>query len=133
MTVCSRFILCLYCFVYYVYDNPTYEVANKLICIICIIVSNIIIIIINNFICNSTELYLHIQYYKHIHYKINALVNITKLYIERSNLQLELIRYRIDFIDMFACEATVAMQYLPPNAYMRKFRTHTTLAPFLTV
>ena len=31
---CSRFILCLYCFVYYVYDNPTYEVANKLICIL---------------------------------------------------------------------------------------------------
>ena len=30
----SRFILCLYCFVYYVYDNPTYEVANKLICIL---------------------------------------------------------------------------------------------------
>ena len=28
---CSRFMLCLYCFVYYVYDNPTYEVANKLI------------------------------------------------------------------------------------------------------
>ena len=31
---CSRFIVCLYCFVYYVYDNPTYEVANKLICIL---------------------------------------------------------------------------------------------------
>ena len=30
----SRFILSLYCFVYYVYDNPTYEVANKLICIL---------------------------------------------------------------------------------------------------
>ena len=75
----------------------------------------------------------HIQYYKHIKYQINAFVNITKLYIERSNLQLELIRYRIDFIDMFACEATVAMQYIPPNAYMRKFRTQTTSAPFLTV
>ena len=35
---CSRFILCLYCFVYYVYDNPTYEVANKLICILYIFV-----------------------------------------------------------------------------------------------
>ena len=31
---CSRFILCLICFGYYVYDNPTYEVANKLICIL---------------------------------------------------------------------------------------------------
>ena len=30
----SRFILCLYCFVYYVYDNPTYEVANTFICIL---------------------------------------------------------------------------------------------------
>ena len=36
----SRFILCLYCFVYYVYDNPTYEVANKLICILYL-VSNV--------------------------------------------------------------------------------------------
>ena len=24
-------------FVYYVYDNPTYKVANKLICILCIV------------------------------------------------------------------------------------------------
>ena len=30
---CSRFILCLYCFVHYD-NNPTYEVANKLICIL---------------------------------------------------------------------------------------------------
>ena len=35
---CSRFILCLYCFVYDVYDNPTYEVANKLICILLYLV-----------------------------------------------------------------------------------------------
>ena len=34
---CSRFILCLYCFMYYVYDNPTYEVANKLICILYLV------------------------------------------------------------------------------------------------
>ena len=34
---CSRFILCLYCLVYYVYDNPTYEVANKLICILYLV------------------------------------------------------------------------------------------------
>ena len=30
---CSRFILCLYCLCI-MYDNPTYEVANKLICIL---------------------------------------------------------------------------------------------------
>ena len=40
---CSRFRLCLYCFVYYVYDNPTYEVANKLICIFVSVVSNSIV------------------------------------------------------------------------------------------
>ena len=34
---CSRFMLCLYCFVYYVYDNPTYEVANKFICILYLV------------------------------------------------------------------------------------------------
>ena len=33
----SRFMLCLYCCVYYVYDNPTYEVANKLICILYLV------------------------------------------------------------------------------------------------
>ena len=39
---CSRFILCLYCFVYYVYDNPTYEVANKLICILYLVITPVI-------------------------------------------------------------------------------------------
>ena len=33
----SRVMLCLYCFVYYLYDNPTYEVANKLICILYLV------------------------------------------------------------------------------------------------
>ena len=36
----SRFILCLYCFVYYVYNNPTLEVANKLICILLYLVGD---------------------------------------------------------------------------------------------
>ena len=33
----SRFIFIPVLFVYYVYDNPTYEVANKLICILYLV------------------------------------------------------------------------------------------------
>ena len=43
LTVFSRYILCLYCIVYYVYDNPTYEVANKLICILYLVTGHGII------------------------------------------------------------------------------------------
>ena len=46
-----RFMLYLYCFVYYVYDNPTYEVGNKLICILYLVVftcNTIIFICLHN-------------------------------------------------------------------------------------
>ena len=52
--------------------------------------------------------------------QINTLVNIKKVYIERNNWQLELIRYRknVDFIHVYFCEATDSMQYHPPTAYI---------------
>ena len=34
---CSRFYVMPVLFVYYVYENPTYEVANKLICILYLV------------------------------------------------------------------------------------------------
>ena len=48
----SRF-LCLYCSVYYVYDNPTYEVANKLICIVYLISCAFKALILTGY-CNSS-------------------------------------------------------------------------------
>ena len=40
-----------------------------------------------------------------------------KVYIERNNLQVELIRYRknVDFIHVYFCEVMDSMQYRPPN------------------
>ena len=45
------------------------------------------------------------------------IVDIMKVYIERNNEQVELIRYRknVDFIHVYFCEATDSMQYRPPN------------------
>ena len=46
------------------------------------------------------------------------IVNKMKVYIERNNLQQELIRYRnfFDFIHVY-CKAPNSMQYCPPNAH----------------
>ena len=50
-------------------------------------------------------------------YADNRIVNIMKVYIERTNLQVGLIRYckNVDFIHVYFCEATDSMQYRPPN------------------
>ena len=42
-----------------------------------------------------------------------------KVYIERNNLQLELIWYlkNVDFIHVYVCKATDSMQYGRPNVY----------------
>ena len=67
-------------------------------------------------------------------YEINALSIVpTKVQIERNNLQLELLRYRILFNLFTSTFAKRSMQYHPMNAYIRKFRTQTTSALFLTV
>ena len=54
-----------------------------------------------------------------LRYADKRFVNIMKVYIERNNLQLELIRYckHFDFIHVYFCEAMDSMQYRPPNAY----------------
>ena len=46
------------------------------------------------------------------------IVNIMKVYIERNNVQVELIRFRNKYrlYSRLLCEATVSMQYRPPNA-----------------
>ena len=53
-----------------------------------------------------------------LRYADKRIVNIMKVYIERNNLQVELIRCRkdVDFIHVYLCEATDSMQYRPPNA-----------------
>ena len=50
-----------------------------------------------------------------------------KVYIERNNMQVELIRYRknVDFIHVYFCEITDLMQYRH-RIHIRKFRTQTT-------
>ena len=52
-----------------------------------------------------------------LRYADNRIVNIMKVYIERNNLQVELIRYHknVDLIHVYFCEATDSMQYRPPN------------------
>ena len=64
-----------------------------------------------------------------------ASVNIIKVYIERNNLQVELMRYHksVDFIHVYFCVAPDSMEYRPPDAYTRMFRTQTTSDSFLTV
>ena len=57
----------------------------------------------------------------------NRIVNVMRVYIERNNLQLELIWYRkkiFDFIHIYICEATDSMQYRPPNAYQEVSNTN---------
>ena len=46
------------------------------------------------------------------------IVNIMKVYTERNNMQVELIRFRknIDFIHIYFCEARNSMEYRLPNA-----------------
>ena len=51
-----------------------------------------------------------------LHYADKRIVNITNVYIESNNLQLELIRYfkNVDFIHVYVCEAKDSMQYRSP-------------------
>ena len=61
-----------------------------------------------------------------LHYADKRILNIMKVYIERNNLQLELIRYgkNVDFIHVYFCEAIDSMQYRPPNAYREVSNTN---------
>ena len=54
-----------------------------------------------------------------LRYSDKRIVNIMKVYIERNNLKLELIRYRnfFDFIHVYFYEATDSMQCHTPNGY----------------
>ena len=54
-----------------------------------------------------------------LRYADKRIVNIMKVYAERNNLQLELIRSvkKLEFIHVYFCEATDSMQYHPPNSY----------------
>ena len=54
-----------------------------------------------------------------LRYADKRILNIMKVYIERNNLQLELMRYHknVEFIHVYFCEATALMQYRSPNAY----------------
>ena len=54
-----------------------------------------------------------------LRYADKRIVHIMKVYIERNNLEVELIRFRkknVDIIHVYFCEATDPMQYRPPNA-----------------
>ena len=57
-----------------------------------------------------------------LRYADKRIVNVVKLYIERNNLHLELIRYRtfFYFIHVYFFEMTDSMQY---RTHIRKFRT----------
>ena len=50
-----------------------------------------------------------------LRYADKRIVIIMKVYIERNNLQVELIRYckNVDFIHVYFCEATESVQYRP--------------------
>ena len=69
-----------------------------------------------------------------LRYVDNRIVSILKAYIERNNIQVELIQYRkhLDFIHVYFCKARDSMQYRPPNAN-KGVSKPTTSVPFVTV
>ena len=68
-----------------------------------------------------------VRFGKLLRYADKRIVNIIKVYIERNNLQVELIRFRkknVDFIHVYFCEAKDSMHYRPPNAYQEDSNTN---------
>ena len=69
-------------------------------------------------VCLCVSLSLHwVCFGQLLRYADEHIVNIMKVYIEGSNLQVEIIRYRncFDFIHVYFCEARDSMQYRPTN------------------
>ena len=70
-----------------------------------------------------------------LRYADKHIVNIMKVYIERNNLQLELIRYSKQMLTLFT--STFVKRQIQYNithwTQIRRFRTQTTSAPVLTV
>ena len=66
--------------------------------------------------CVSPSLCL-VRFCQPLRYTDNRIVNIMIVYIERNNLQVELIRYsnKCWLYSRYFCEATDSMQYRPPN------------------
>ena len=75
-----------------------------------------------SFVCPSLSLVRFRHPITLLRYADKGIVSKMKVYIERNNLQVELIRYRnnIDFIHVYFCEATHSMQYCP---HIREYRT----------
>ena len=65
-------------------------------------------------------------------YADTCIVNIMKVYFERNNLQLELIRYSKKKCLVYS-RLLLRSDGFAHRAHSRKFRTQTTSAPFLTV
>ena len=66
-----------------------------------------------------------------LRYADNRIVNIMKVYIERTNLQLELIRFSKQMLNLFTF-TFLRSDGFANETHSRKFRTQTTSAPWVT-